>query len=63
MVAEVFELVDEVASSPVGVVVAGEVVDADLGVDGAFVEHVPDDDQHAVGDGHEGSLLAASFGD
>ena len=33
MVAEVFELVDELASASVWVVVADEVVDADLGVD------------------------------
>ena len=34
MVAEMFELVEEVASAAVGVVVAREVVDPDLGVDG-----------------------------
>ena len=35
-VAEVFELIDEVASSSFGVVAVGEVVDADLGVDGGW---------------------------
>lgn len=40
-VAEMLELVDQVASASVGVVVAGEVVDAEFGVDGAFAEHVP----------------------
>lgn len=63
MVAEVFELVDEVASASVRVVVAGEVVDADLCVDDAFVEHVPDDDQQGVSDSDEGSLLSSSFRD
>ena len=45
------------------VVVAGGVVGADLGVDGAFGEHVPDDDQHRVGNGHQCALLATSFRD
>jgi hypothetical protein len=47
-VADAFGLVDEVAPSSLPVVVAGGVVGDDLGVDGAFVAHVPDDDQLAL---------------
>jgi hypothetical protein len=50
-VAELFELGNEVSSASVGLVFAGEVVGAELGVGGFVDEEVPADHQDRVG-GH-----------
>lgn len=58
-----FELLDEVAAAPVGLVFAGEVVGSELDVGGVLGEQVPIDDQDCVRDRDQCSLLAAAFRD
>lgn len=58
-VAEGFQVVDQAASGGVAVVVAGEVVAAEVVVFGEVVQHVPDDHDQGVGYGGRG--LAAAF--
>jgi hypothetical protein len=58
LVAEGFELADEVALAGLGVGAGGEVVGAELLVGGALFQHVPDDDDEGVGDGEDGFALA-----
>lgn len=62
-VAELLELCDKVLATPFGLIASGEVVSAELVVDGVVGEDVPADDQQRVGDRDEGSLLTTSFAD
>ena len=63
VVAELFELGDELFAAPVGLVLAGEVVGAQLGVGGLVDEEVPADDKDRVGDRDQGALVTSAFGD
>src|SRR5664280_914264 len=59
VVAEGFQVVDQAAPGGLGVVVAGEVVPAEVAVLGEVVQDVPADHDEGVGDGYGG--LAAAF--
>ncbi len=63
MVAEDFELVDELAGSAFGVDSVGVVVDAEVGETGVgIVEEVPDDLEDATGDRDLSALFASTAG-
>ena len=63
VVAELFELSDECFAATAGLVLAGEVVGAQLGVCGLVDEEVPAGDKDRVGDCDEGALVTSAFGD
>jgi hypothetical protein len=56
VVAELFELADEVDATPIGLVASREVVRAELGVGRLLGEQVPADHQGRVGDRDQSTL-------